>query len=74
MGEEIRLRAASPADAEQVLGIYAPYVRKTAITFEYDVPSLEEFRGRMEAALGSGCCPVLSIRPVGGAVVRPLEG
>ena len=47
MGEEIRLRAASPADAEQVLGIYAPYVRKTAITFEYDVPSLEEFRRRM---------------------------
>ena len=35
---------------------------------------LEEFRGRMEAALGSGCCHVLSIRPVGGAVVRPLEG
>ena len=51
MGEDIRIRAASPADAEQVLGIYAPYVRKTAITFEYDVPSLEEFRRRMENTL-----------------------
>ena len=26
---------------------YAPYVKYTAITFEYDVPSVEEFRQRI---------------------------
>ena len=34
---------------------------------------LEDFCSRMESALGKGCCHVLSIRPVGGAVVWPLE-
>jgi phosphinothricin acetyltransferase len=45
------IRVATPEDAEQILKIYAPYVEKTAITFEYDVPSLLEFRGRMERTL-----------------------
>ena len=35
------------ADAEALAAIYRPYVEKTAITFEYDVPSLAEFRQRM---------------------------
>lgn len=30
---------------------------------------LESFKGQVEALLGAGCCHVLSIRPVGGAVV-----
>ena len=34
-------------DAEELLDIYAPYVKDTAITFEYDVPSVEEFRQRI---------------------------
>ena len=34
-------------DAEELLNIYAPYVKYTAITFEYDVPSVEEFRQRI---------------------------
>ena len=38
---------AVPEDAERLLGIYAHYVLNTAITFEYDVPSLEEFRQRI---------------------------
>jgi phosphinothricin acetyltransferase len=38
------MRFAAPDDAEQMLAIYAPYIRKTAISFEYEVPSLEEFR------------------------------
>jgi phosphinothricin acetyltransferase len=42
------MRFASPDDAEQMLAVYAPYVRKTVISFEYEVPSLEEFRGRVE--------------------------
>ena len=38
-------------DAEKLLKIYAPYVEKTAITFEYDVPSIEEFKRRIETTL-----------------------
>lgn len=43
----IRIREAAVEDAARLLEIYAYYVEKTAITFEYDVPSLEEFRGRI---------------------------
>lgn len=45
------VRIADPEDAERLLEIYAPYVENTAITFEYDVPSLEEFRSRIEHTL-----------------------
>ena len=45
------IRAAAPADASALLAIYAPYVKKTAITFEYDVPTEEEFRGRISRTL-----------------------
>ena len=34
-------------DAEELLSIYAPYVRDTAISFEYEVPSLSEFQDRI---------------------------
>ena len=34
-------------DAAGLLEIYGPYVLETAISFEYQVPSLEEFRERM---------------------------
>ena len=42
-----RFRLATPDDAPALLSIYAPYVEKTAISFEYDVPSLDEFRRRI---------------------------
>lgn len=48
---DIKIRMAMPDDAEQLLAIYAPYVEHTAITFEYDVPSVEEFRHRIEKTL-----------------------
>ena len=51
MPGEIRIRPAAAADAPGLLAIYAPYVRKTAITFEYEVPSEEEFRGRIKRTL-----------------------
>ena len=35
------------ADAEELLEIYRPYITDTAVTFEYDVPSAEEFAGRI---------------------------
>ncbi|MBU3825901.1 MAG: GNAT family N-acetyltransferase [Candidatus Anaerobiospirillum merdipullorum] len=45
------MRPASPADAAALCAIYAPYVRHTAITFEYTVPSVAEFALRMEHTL-----------------------
>ncbi len=47
----ISIRTAAPSDAEALLAIYAPYVKDTAITFEYDVPSREEFTARIEKIL-----------------------
>ncbi|MBQ6232992.1 MAG: N-acetyltransferase [Clostridia bacterium] len=41
------IRPAAPEDAESLLGIYAYYVEHTAISFEYEVPSPEEFRSRI---------------------------
>ena len=49
--DAIKIRAATSADAEALLTIYAPYVRETAITFELDVPSLEEFASRIARTL-----------------------
>ncbi|MCQ2538907.1 MAG: N-acetyltransferase family protein [Acetatifactor sp.] len=45
------IRVATEEDAERLLEIYAPYVEETAVSFEYDVPSLEEFRGRVHNTL-----------------------
>ena len=42
------IRLASPEDAAAVVSIYAPYVTDTSVTFEYDVPSVEEYRRRIE--------------------------
>ncbi len=43
----IRLRVATPDDAAALLAVYAPYVTDTAISFEYDVPTVEEFQRRI---------------------------
>ncbi len=48
---EIQIRMASDADAEEIRTIYAPYVRDTAVTFEYDIPSLAEFAKRIRDTL-----------------------
>ena len=48
---EIKIKIASPSDAELLLGIYAPYIRETAVTFEYIVPSVEEFAQRISHTL-----------------------
>lgn len=44
----IQIREAVPDDAAALLAIYTPYVKETAITFEYEVPSVAEFRARIE--------------------------
>ncbi len=46
-----RIRSARPEDAKRLLEIYAYYVRYTAITFDYDVPALSDFRKRIERTL-----------------------
>lgn len=43
----VNIRIAKPSDAEALLSIYAPYVRNTAITFEYEVPTVSEFEERI---------------------------
>lgn len=47
----IVIRDAMLADAEAMLAIYAPYVVKTAITFEVEIPSIEDFRERIHHTL-----------------------
>lgn len=42
------IRPATPDDAAALAAIYAPYVRETTITFEYDPPSTEEFAHRIK--------------------------
>lgn len=43
----IKIERVTIDDAEAILSIYAPYVTDTAISFEYEVPSLSEFQKRI---------------------------
>ena len=47
------IRRANVQDAGPLLQIYAPYVQDTTVTFEFDVPSEDEFAARIEHALAS---------------------
>jgi len=47
----MRIRSAVPQDAPALLAVYAPYIRDTAITFEYDTPSETEFARRIADTL-----------------------
>lgn len=44
----VNIRIANVEDAENILKIYAPYIENTAITFEYEVPCIEEFKERIK--------------------------
>lgn len=44
---KIEIRYAKLEDAARLVEIYCYYVEKTAITFEYEVPAVEEFQQRM---------------------------
>ena len=50
---KLKFRVARPEDAEALRAIYAPYVEETAITFEYEVPSVEAFRARIAHTLAT---------------------
>ena len=75
MDLKIRIRPAKSEDAEKLLAIYAPYVEQTAITFEYEVPTVEEFRERIHNTLKK--YPYLVAEqggePVGYAYVGPFH-
>jgi phosphinothricin acetyltransferase len=43
------IRDARLEDAGELLDIYAWYVRHTAVSFEYEAPTLEAFRERLAA-------------------------
>ena len=44
----LRIRPATEADADRILAIYSYYVENTSVTYEYEVPSLEEFTQRIQ--------------------------
>lgn len=49
--DEVKIRDAQLSDADRILEIYRYYVEKTAISFEYDVPSPESFQNRMKKTM-----------------------
>lgn len=42
------MRFALESDTEEILKIYTPYIKETVITFEFEVPSVDEFRKRLK--------------------------
>lgn len=48
MHNNYNIRLITPADAEAALAVYAPYVLHTANTFEYEIPSVDDFRTKIE--------------------------
>ena len=49
--KEIRIRSAVPQDTDAILNIYRYYIENTAITMEYEVPSMETFENRIRKTL-----------------------
>ena len=70
----LSVRFATPADAETLVAIYAPYIRRTAITYEYEIPSVAEFAHRIETYSAKYPYLVAELAgiPVGYAYACPL--
>ena len=49
--EKITIRPATIADGEKLLEIYSYYVKNTAISFEWEIPSLKDFQNRISTTL-----------------------
>lgn len=63
--DRVRIRAATAADVAAMLEIYRPFVETTAVSFELEAPTLEEFAARVAKAVSGwawlvaerdGCC------------------
>ena len=48
---KVTIRRAVPEDAAALLKIYSYYVKNTAVTFEYEVPTEAEFSSRIKTTL-----------------------
>ncbi len=51
MSLPVTIRLATKEDASAIVAIYAPYVLETSITFEVEVPEVEEFERRISSTL-----------------------
>ena len=47
MNDKLKIRDAQLEDAERLVEIYSYYVLNTAVSFEYKVPTVEEFKERI---------------------------
>ncbi len=76
MQTELIIRIATPEDAAELLEIYIPYITNTAITFEYDIPSVNEFADRMRQTLKRYpyLVAVSEGRLIGYAYASPFKG
>jgi phosphinothricin acetyltransferase len=73
---DVSVRTSTAHDAEALLAIYRPYVLTTAISFELEPPSLDDFRARIERSIADWACLVAERggRPLGyayGSTHRP---
>ncbi|NPV93526.1 MAG: N-acetyltransferase [Firmicutes bacterium] len=51
MTDQGTIRLAAPSDAAGILDIYAPFILNTAVTFELEVPTVQEMAQRIENTL-----------------------
>ena len=59
MNTMIKIREATTEDAARLVEIYSYYVLNTAVSFEYEVPSVEEFTERMRNVMKKYPYPVI---------------
>lgn len=76
MNDEITVRFAEVSDAKAISEIYKPYVLETAITFEYEPPTAEEFEARIAKTKQKYpyICAEIDGKTVGYAYVGPFVG
>lgn len=70
------IRDAELEDAARLLEIYSYYVERTAITYEWEVPTLDDFRERMRRTMARYPYLVAAVdgRPIGYAYAGPFVG
>ena len=72
----LTIRPVTPDDAPALAEIYGYYVKNTAVSFEYDPPTAEEFRGRIAHTLRNypHIAAVSGDRIIGYAYAREFVG
>ena len=49
--DKVNIRVATLDDAQAILDIYSYYVTNSSLTFEYEIPTLDEFKNRISKVL-----------------------